>query len=246
MKKCKRWIVMALASVLCLSLCGCQKLDDMRAVHAVWQEDGSILWNGDVYRQLEDVPESLQFYVDQTVMVTESDVPVLLSDLLGDSFTVDDSGVLMHNWHWNGGETWFCREDKYEEMAEYFRLEVELDTYFYAYWPEKNGDVKQQHYYLSEEEKAVIDTLLNEADFTDPGNILYGPFEETEFMVVLGRCDGKHLFAEHYVVEIVSKQEGYYLFSGGLLAPVPTSYNALFEQIVANYYEWEVLPYLSK
>ncbi len=246
MKKCKRWIAMALVSVLCLSLCGCQKLDDMRAVHAVWQEDGTILWNGDVYRQLEDVPESLQFYNDQTVMVTEPDVPVLLSDLLGDGFTVDENGVLMHNWHWDGGETWFCREDKYEEMAAYFRLEVELDTYFYAYWPEKNGQAKETYYYLSDEEKDAIDTLLNTLDFDEVGDFFDYPFERTEFGVALGRCDGKHLFAEHYVVEIVSKQEGYYLFSGGMLASVPTPYNALFEQIVAEYYEWEVLPYLSK
>ena len=246
MKRYKRWIAALLVSLLCLSLCGCQKLEDMRAAHAVWREDGCILWNGAVYRQLKDVPENLQFYVEQTVVVTEADVPVLLSDALGTGFTVDGDGVLMHNWHWDGGETWFCREDKYEEFVAYFRSEVELDTYFYTYWPVKNGEAKEEHYYLSEEEEAVIDTLLNEADFGDPGNVLYGPFEETEFMVVLGRCDGKHLFAEQYVVEIVSKQEGYYLFADDMLAPVPASYKTLFDRIVADYYEWEVLPYLSE
>lgn len=246
MKKYKRWIAIALVFMLCLSLCGCQKLEDMRAVHATWQEDGTILWNGNVYRQIEDVPDTLQFYVEQEVLVTESDVPVLLSDILGTGFTVDKDGVLMHNWSWKGDETWFCREDKYEEMATYFQMEVEMDTYFYTYWPEENGRSKETHYYLSDEEKNAIDTLLNELDFDEPEDDFFNTFEMTEFCVTLGRCDGKHLFAEHYVVEIVSKQEGYYLFSDGLLARVPDSYYSLFEKIVADYFEWEVLPYLSE
>ena len=50
MKTRKRWIALLAALMMCLSLCGCQELDDMRATHAFWQEDGSILWNGNVSR----------------------------------------------------------------------------------------------------------------------------------------------------------------------------------------------------
>jgi hypothetical protein len=77
MKKSKRWIALLLALLLCTSLCGCRELEDMRATHAVWQEDGTILWDGVVYRELQNVPEEYQHYVNGTIFVTETDVPVL-------------------------------------------------------------------------------------------------------------------------------------------------------------------------
>jgi hypothetical protein len=59
MKNSKRWIALLLALLLCASLCGCTELETMRANHAVWQEDGSILWDGVVYRELANVPDEL-------------------------------------------------------------------------------------------------------------------------------------------------------------------------------------------
>lgn len=246
MKKWKRWIAILLMSVMCLSLCGCQSLEDMRAAHAFWQEDGSIRWNGNVYRRLDDVPDSFQLYTEHTVCVTEADVPVLLSDWLGDEFTADEEGVMLHSWYWEGEETYFCREDKFEEMATYFQQDIELDTYFYTYWPVKDGKAETAYYYLSDEEKYVINELFNVSDFNEVEDDFYNSFEEGDFSVVLGRCDGKHLFAEHYALEIVFMQGEYYLFADGLMAVVPSTYNAVFEEIVADYYEWEVLPYSTK
>lgn len=244
MRSTKRWIALALAVLMCLSLCGCQALEDMRAAHAVWQEDGSILWNGQVYRPLENVPEEFQFHIEQWIMVTEPDVPVLLSDLAGDGWSVDADGILMHNRNYNGEEVYFCREDKHEEMLNYFQTNIELDTYFYNYWPEEDGEVEEAVYYLSDAEKAAVDSVLNWADFVEVDDDYYYSFEDDEFSVMLGRCDGKHLFAEYHAVEIVSKRDGYYLFVNEMLAKVPSEYDAIFAEIVADYYTWEVLPYL--
>ena len=91
MKKMKRWIALLVALLMCLSLCGCQALDDMRATHAVYQEDGSILWNDVVYRKLENVDQIdvLDVSYDYAwIYVTESDVPVLLINWFGEEFDV--------------------------------------------------------------------------------------------------------------------------------------------------------------
>ena len=99
-----------------------------------------------------------------------------------------------------------------------------------------------------QETTAAVDMLLNGSEFV----VLYdqdeffGSFEDDEFCVTLGRCDEKFLFVEHYVVEIVSKREGFYLFLDGRLATVPAEYNDVFRNIVADFYENEVAPYISE
>lgn len=253
MKKSKRWIALLLALLLCASLCGCQELEDMRANHAVWQEDGTILWDGVVYRELADVPEEYQHVVDGMIFVTEADVPVLLSEEFGTNWTVDTDRGLLHSWNHNGQETFFCREDRYEEMAEYFQKyfdkELVMDTYFYTSWPVKHEQqAEEETYFLSDSEKAAVDMLLNGSEFVvlKDQDEFFGSFEDDEFCVTLGRCDEKFLFVEHYVVEIVSKREGYYLFLDGRLATVPAEYNDVFRNIVADFYENEVAPYISE
>ena len=74
----------------------------------------------------------------------------------------------------------------------------------------------------------------------------FSSFEADEFCVTLGQCDEKHLLFEHYVVEIVSKREGFYLFLDGRLATVPAEYNDVFRNIVAEFYENEVAPYIAE
>lgn len=252
MKKSKRWIALLLALLLCASLCGCQELEDMRANHAVWQEDGTILWNGVVYRELADVPEEYQHVVDGMIFVTEADVPVLLSQEFGTNWTVDTERGLLHSWNHNGQETFFCREDRYEEMAEYFQKyfdkELVMDTYFYHSWPVSHGQQTEETYYLSDSEKTAVNTLLNGSEFVvlKDQDEFFGSFEDDEFCVTLGRCDEKFLFVEHYVVEIVSKREGFYLFLDGRLATVPAEYNDVFRNNVADFYENEVAPYISE
>ena len=252
MNKGKRRIALLLALILCLPLCGCVDLENMRANHAVWQEDGTILWDGVVYRELADVPEEYQHYVHGTIFVTEADVPVLLSEEFGTNWTVDTERGLLHSWNHSGQETFFCREDRYEELAEYFQKyfdkELVMDTYFYHSWPVSHGQQTEETYYLSDSEKTAVNTLLNGSEFVILKDQVefFSSFEADEFCVTLGCCDEKHLFAEHYMVEIVSKREGFYLFLDGRLATVPAEYNDVFRNIVADFYENEVAPYISE
>ena len=97
--------------------------------------------------------------------VTEADVPVLLSEMQGRNFSVDEEKVILHSWNWDGQETYFCREDHYAEIAEYVREGIDLNTYYYTYWPKYENNPKD--YYLTEEQAMIVDKLVGEIEFVD-------------------------------------------------------------------------------
>lgn len=72
---------------LCTILCSCDALDEMKAEHGVKQENGTILLQGNVY---EKISYKVKINFDALgglydhVFVTEKDVPVLFSRMLGE------------------------------------------------------------------------------------------------------------------------------------------------------------------
>ena len=83
MKRVKRILAGLILAVLALSLCSCKKLDEMKRLHAVWNNEDhtEILWNGSVYRKLPEVVSERMY--GENVLVTDADVPVLLSEIYG-------------------------------------------------------------------------------------------------------------------------------------------------------------------
>lgn len=241
MRKFKKLAALALAVLLCVSLCGCQELEDMRAAQAFLQKDGTIRWNGNTYRQLENVPHGFQFFGDKRVMVTLPDVPVLLSEIYGENFSADKEGVILHSWHYGVEEGFFCREDCYEEVAAYLQQEVKMDGYCYTYWDEE-GDLM---YYLTDAQCAVVDHLITSLEFTNAGNNLV--FEMDDYCFPLWKCDEKHLFlSDNYAVEIANQKGTYYLItSENTMSAVPTEYYSILDEIVKPFYEAEIVPYIS-
>lgn len=242
MKKCKRWIAVLLVSLMCLSLCGCQELEDMRASHAIWQEDGSIKWNGNVYRLLENAPDELQVYGGVTVYVTEADVPVLLSPEFGEYFNSSKDGMLLRGFNVYDmvGRYIYCREDRYEEIAEYLQQTTEMkemNHYFYYYWSYETDE--QEVYYFSLDQEKVMDDLMANLIFEPASVDFYHYTGSEDFSVSVGECDEKHLFYEDYVLEIIFRGGKYYLnrADGGYVAEVPAEYYGTMDDIVRMYYE---------
>ncbi len=83
MKRVKRILAGLIIAALALSLCSCKKLDEMKRLHAVWNNEDhtEILWNGSVYRKLPEVVSERMY--GENVLITDADVPVLLSDIYG-------------------------------------------------------------------------------------------------------------------------------------------------------------------
>ena len=117
MKKTKKiFCILCLICLLLPLLCGCKALDEARKNQAFFDEEGNILWNGAVYKQL---PKGEYFKPDTSydndVYVTEPDVPVLLQDSFYKAWLIaDDEGLILENYRdFNAGEElYYCREDQ--------------------------------------------------------------------------------------------------------------------------------------
>lgn len=244
MKKAKRIVALLLTVIMCLSLCGCQNLEDMRAAHAFWQEDGSIKWNGNVYLPLKDVPKEMRFAHGSSVCVTEKDVPVLLSGIFGDTFNADPSGVLLCTMYYGEDEAYYCREDQYAYILEYLQQGVELNVLFYTYWKDYDAD-NPALYYLTEEQQKTIGDLLNTVQFAAVGSDFYESFDVDEYSLSLSVCDEKHWFIKESVLEIAWKDDKFYLVSPEqTIGEVPTEDYDVLRSIVRAYYKAEIEPYL--
>lgn len=235
MKTCKRWIAVLLAVLMCLSLCGCQALEDMRAAQAVYQEDGSILWNGQVYRMLGDTASRGDIYIvgdNQNVYVTQKDVPVLLSEFFGEPYDVCADGTLLESYTWDGGYIMYCREDVYDATAEYLKNGFQLDTYFYSYYDEETYD--GNNYYLTEYQTNAVNDVL--------ANVIPAPLETYEDEAIwdslyLNGCDESHRFSQNYLMDLWITEDGYFLVVEEDVYPVPEAYNGIFNDITKAYVE---------
>ena len=118
MKKAKRILAGLMLASFILSLCSCKKLDEMKRLHAVWNNEDrtEILWNGAVYQRLPAF-ESEHLYAEN-VLVTDADVPVLLSEIYGQSAHKDPSENLIYFDYYIFDEAYsmgcFARSDLYE------------------------------------------------------------------------------------------------------------------------------------
>lgn len=234
MKKWKRWIAVALATLLCFSLCGCSELEQMRAEHAVWQEDGSILWNGAVYRELElnDSNRELDFAYDYvTIYVTEPDVPVLLSEMFGDGMDVCANGTLIKFYDYRNDYRYklYCREDAYDEMVNKLENGVNMNTYLYYYW-----DYDRQEsvpYYLTEEQSYAIHTVLT--------TVIPVPIEDFSELIedelYLYICDDSRLFEQDTGKWLSITESRYCISLYDEIYAVPVEYAAIFTEIWKAY-----------
>lgn len=233
MKKWKRWLAFVLATLLCLPLCGCQALEDMRAVHAVWQEDGSILWNGAVYRKLEfggSDPELDVSYDYTTIYITEPDVPVLMSEVFGDGMDVCANGALLEYYDYaEGGYVLYCREDVYDQTMAYLENGIKITTYYYEYY-----DYEAQQsmpYYLTEEQKNTIQRILATAM-----PVLYDDMDEdwVDCFALYG-CDDSHMFGHGVEMWLGVTESRYFIEMGECIYYVPMAYNEIFAEIWKAY-----------
>lgn len=162
MKLTKRILCLLTAILLCFSLTACNELDEMRATHAIRQEDGTILWNGHTYRALEHNYDFYNLKSNRTVYVTDPEVPLLFSRIEGIYHSASANGLLISGGNY-AEDTVFCREDHYEWMTEAAQNEFVPASYFCEIWQEEKGDFAEL--FLSQEERQTVDRWLSLPSF---------------------------------------------------------------------------------
>ena len=245
MKKCKRLLALMMAVLLCFSLCGCDALDEMRAQQAFWQLDGSILLGETVYRPLTPCEEFSPNMSDgDYICVTDPDVPVLLSGIIGENFDISADGVFLENWSYGeDGRSayYYCRDDKHEEIEQRIQtgFKAEVLCYEYEQYDIKEGYQGLARYTLTEEQAQAVKTVYSSAI---PAPVEDGFFFDSDVSLPLYAASADHLFMRDAQLTVELAGKSYYLSveqTDGtlLLYTVPVDMHATFGGILETYHK---------
>lgn len=116
-----------LTAFICVGLCSCKQLDELRDNRAIYGKTEDTLY----FRKAEYklLPQCDDLYIEDENIgyVTEKDVPVLLCDIVGKSVWFDDEALFITAERYPYGPKVWCRADIYDEMVQ--KIEnYELDS----------------------------------------------------------------------------------------------------------------------
>lgn len=252
MKNIKRLLAMVLAIAVCLSLSGCNALDELRACQGYWQLDGSIRWGEHSYKKLpacEELCPYFSYEYDAPVLhVTADDVPVLLSTFVGESFDISEDELFLEGYEEaytdaeELGYVLYCREDKYEEFVTRIQKGFTPELYFYTYsvFDEETYEYEDKYYDLTAEQVEAVQYVYSNVI---PKTLEDGFYFHSDLSICLTTASADRLF-QRDVLYMEAVGQAYYLSVEQadyttLLYAVPTDMRATFDGIFAAYRQAE-------
>jgi len=242
----KRVLCLLIAAMLCFSLTGCKELDYARAHHAVMQDDGTLLLNGEVYVPLpysEDFNPPMGW--TESVDVTAPDVPVLLSDLFAElHFYISEGGILKDGHLLGEGDTYYCLEKDYAALAARIEAGAQMDgmRYFYSHWDPEKEQWSDRTFHLTEEQKNALRHVLASVE------PLKTDHADGEYGITLEECSEDGLFSRH-LGELYRYNGRYALVDWDgdscFIYEAPIELNPTFEAIMKPYIDSEQAFYKS-
>lgn len=241
-KNLKRFSVLLLTLSLLFALCGCDALDEMRQRQAFVNEDGTITWQGNIYKEL---PYSEFLNPDTSyenrVYATKPDVPVLLADMNHErSFeATEDKKVL--SGYYGGEEYCYCLESIYDELCARINapFEPEVVCYDYSVYNEETNEMDMKYYTLTQEQ---VDAIRLIVETEEPTVLADGMYMDTMNHIWLDECSADRLFSRRTMqISLSASGNTYYLTlytdDGEVLFTVPSGCNDIFGDIYKAYNE---------
>lgn len=248
MKKFFKFLAVSVCiAVLAMSLTGCNAIDEMRAAHGTWTNDGNIKLGEHEYIKLPECETLSPFFdEDKYVSVTEPGVPLLLSTMLGEimSFS-DDEKILQsvsddYSTHIN-----YCREDAYEEIKSLIEGGVITDGYCYfyeVYDEESEGLWENEWYVLSDIEVDAVNEVIMTVTPTETQDASYDLYYECDYWISLEACSDDLLFKDEGY-ELCKSGDAYFLSTASMdmatYYVVPDDLAPVFSDIMSAYIEAE-------
>lgn len=217
MKLIKKILCLTISVLLCLSLIGCNFIDEMRDAQIHFNDAGNLVYNGYQYIQL---PICEAFSPDityiNTLYITEEDVPVLLSQQFGGRAYITNDNLYIYSLTYSssdGKTSYFAREDIYDKIAKRINDGNYFDGYYFYYtYYDESDEVpshKQVYKIVSEESEEALNTIINTATPDAEIDIdLFTAYTVTD----LYACSNDLLFAE-YSITIYKTEKNIYIAS---------------------------------
>lgn len=161
--KIKKLIALTGAVLLMLPLTGCRSLDEMRSKQAFWngEDRQAISFDGNSYKRLDSCADLRLPTSVNTCYITETDVPVLLSQSMGYRASVStDHRFISNNDHI------YAREDVFDTFQAL--IQNHPMPYYAAYVIEKNYEVTVRALDASLQQtlQSAIDGMIKTTAFT--------------------------------------------------------------------------------
>lgn len=231
MKKFTRILSLVLLLGIFLSLSGCSYLDELRASRGVFTEDGTIVMSdGTKYLPL---PENEYFYPDfandsDIYIVEDEEVPLLLTDILGDWGYKSQDGQFLKAFSPNGYQ-YYCRGDLYDSIVGRMNEDFTPELYCYPYYDYETYE-QILYTFTPQQAEALEDVWKNQEPITLPA----GAKLDYAYRVTLHQYSSDYLFRQRSVT--IGFAEGtFYVIDGEHIYQVPNSMYVTFAQAVEKY-----------
>ncbi len=168
MKSLKKFLCLCLSIIICFSLCSCNFIDELREKQAHFNKNNNIVYNGKVYKVLNDCKYSpSDFSKNKTVIITEEDVPLLLSETLGERFYLSDDEKFIKKYSFGydydysyedetlENNVYYAREDVYDEISSMIETSDYFDHYAFIYTDSVKDE--KHNYEVSVEKWKLVD-----------------------------------------------------------------------------------------
>ena len=186
--------------VLCLTLCSCSELDELRSSISRYSGDGTITFDGATYVELRDVPMNSVGLIDgENIYLARNDLPTLLVPFFGTMSprVSTDKSVISHG-------SLYVREDKKTEIENTLASDF---TSYSAFYYDENA-MKYAHNVLPKEfADAINETLATAAE---------EEFSKVErFITELYACDDTGTFSKATYLLYVDSSGKYFICTDG-------------------------------
>ena len=223
----KKLVAVILTVLICLSLCSCSMLDQMKEEQAFYLTDDrtEIIWKGVTYKYIPIKDEILGEY-GPGGSITTSDVPVLLSGMLGNSFGVVEPHGLIY-----GNGMYYCKEDEYDY---YMTFLANYNKDKYAYRTEEIIGTNAYRSHLNIVDVDTVKAIEEILAFHKVEDFNY----RTSWLFSIYTCEDTGTFYDYCfeVVEVKGEAGSYYFqydnkINGEEYYKVPEQYKPLFDKI---------------
>lgn len=222
----KKLALVLLIVLICLSLCSCSMLDEMKEQQAFYLNDErtEILWNDVVYKSIP-VDDNILGDFRMGGYMTKSDVPVLLSGLFGSSFTVVEPYGIIHGVN----NMYYCKADEYDY---YMTMLANYNKDKYAYRTEEILGPNSYRAHLNIVDTETVKAIEEILAFHKVENFNL----QTSWMYSIYTCEDTGTFYDYCFEVVEVRGDGYYFqyenkINGEEHYKVPEEYKPLFDKI---------------
>ncbi len=234
MKTFKKILCIALSVLLCSSLIGCNFIDEMRLSQIYFNEKSNLVYDDKEYILLPYCEAfTPDFSKGKNLYITEKDVPVLLSETLGEYAELSSDKLYISTSDNYNTDEFYARSDVYEKIADRINKGNYFDGYLYgySYFDVEANEFKYVKKFISSEMQVTMDTILSGEEITDIDiDLLY------QFEVMSIYAGSKDFLFSQYAFTIYKTEKYIYLVNDNeRVYIVPEDKVIPFEQLIKEY-----------